>query len=173
MNFRFPERKGGGHRYVGDPGSGRPSAPRPRPPRTAARAPPRPRCAPHRADGTDERARGAIGIAAHDHHRFLITATSTPRGLAFTGDIDLDTRSQAEAALSAAVGWEGDLHVDLTRVGLIDAGGLRLLADTAARLRFGRRLVLRVPPGRVRRLIRLASVDVCPRVQVDGARDVR
>lgn len=110
-----------------------------------------------------EHGQGSIVLDVHacpDSARELlrIARTTRPQGLRLSGDVDFVTYGLLEQAL-ASIAHGGDIHLDLAQVGFIDMAGTRLLATTAARLRPGRRLVLRAPPPQMARVLKLTGWD--------------
>ncbi|MGZ8786324.1 MAG: STAS domain-containing protein [Acidimicrobiia bacterium] len=75
------------------------------------------------------------------------------------GEIDLATVSQLEEALTASMGSDTDVAVDLTGVTFMDSTGLRaLLAANQNLSGSGRRLALIVAGGPVDRLLDISGV---------------
>ncbi|MDA8368929.1 MAG: STAS domain-containing protein [Nocardiopsaceae bacterium] len=112
---------------------------------------------------------GNIAPQSESDSRFRVTSVRIPQGVAFSGECDLSSLREVEDALSAALESEQDVHVDLSGLLFIDAGGLRLLGTTADRLPRSRYLVLYYPPPQVHRMLSLARVDADPNVIVRGA----
>ncbi|MEU5861271.1 STAS domain-containing protein [Nonomuraea sp. NPDC047529] len=86
-----------------------------------------------------------------------------PFGLRVRGEIDHHGRS----ALARALAWalrigETDLHLDLSELTFIDAGGLRLIMSAATGLPPPRRLVLQNASPTVRELLALLGWRLGP-----------
>jgi ABC-type transporter Mla MlaB component len=79
-----------------------------------------------------------------------------PFGLRVRGDIDRASRPVLARALAWAIRTgKTDIHLDLSELTFIDAAGLRLIAQTAARLPPPRALVLQHAPASVPGLLAL------------------
>jgi anti-anti-sigma regulatory factor len=88
--------------------------------------------------------------------------------LRLAGDADLSACSSVEQALAVPVAAGGDVHLDLEALTFADVSITRLLAQTAAGLGPGRKLVLhRASPG-LRRLVQLCWPDL-PGLEVTDA----
>ncbi|GGS92041.1 STAS domain-containing protein [Nonomuraea spiralis] len=86
-----------------------------------------------------------------------------PFGLRVRGELDRHGRP----ALARALAWasrigEADIHLDLSELTFIDAGGLRLIIGTATDLPPPRRLVLQHAPASVRELLALLGWRLGP-----------
>ncbi|NUP67380.1 MAG: STAS domain-containing protein [Nonomuraea sp.] len=86
-----------------------------------------------------------------------------PFGLRVRGEIDHAGRP----ALARALAWalrigETDIHLDLSELTFIDAGGLRLILSTAADLPPPRRLILQHASPSVRELLALLGWRLGP-----------
>lgn len=91
-------------------------------------------------------------------------------GLRVTGEIDLVSHGMWERALRGALaGWTGDVHLDLTGLRFIDAGGTTLLIQVAISSAGGQRFVLHDPPPCLRRVLKLLWPDVTAVVIEGGA----
>ncbi|MGR6919532.1 STAS domain-containing protein [[Actinomadura] parvosata] len=85
-----------------------------------------------------------------------VLAMVHPFGLRVRGDIDRAGRPLLARALAWAVRTgKSDIHLDLSELTFIDAAGLQLIAQTAARLPPHRALVLRHAPASVPGLLAL------------------
>jgi anti-anti-sigma regulatory factor len=62
------------------------------------------------------------------------------RALRILGTVDHRTTGALGAALETALGWSGDVWVDMSGLEFIDLAGMRVLAHAAGRLEAGRRL---------------------------------
>jgi anti-sigma B factor antagonist len=82
------------------------------------------------------------------------------RIVAFTGDLDIASESEATAALEAALGEGGVLVADLRAVDFLDSTGVRVLlgADLRAREK-GVRFGVARGGGMVRRLLEVTRID--------------
>ncbi|MEU1391012.1 MULTISPECIES: STAS domain-containing protein [unclassified Nonomuraea] len=90
-----------------------------------------------------------------------------PFGLRVRGEIDHHGRP----ALARALAWalrigETDIHLDLSELTFIDAGGLRLIISTATDLPPPRRLVLQNASSTVRELMELLGWRLGPEDQL-------
>jgi anti-anti-sigma factor len=90
-----------------------------------------------------------------------VAETAPGAELELRGRLDARTLPHARAALHGAVdAGTGDLVVDVAALEVWDAAGLGLLLGAHHRAaRRGRRLVLRDPSPRLRRLVRLARLQ--------------
>jgi anti-sigma B factor antagonist len=81
--------------------------------------------------------------------------------LALGGRLDGSNVSEVRASLEGLIAaTDGDVVVDMTRVDVIDAIGLGMLAATHRRLeRAGRHLVLRGCAGQVRRVLAVTGLN--------------
>ncbi|WP_067797183.1 MEDS domain-containing protein [Actinomadura formosensis] len=94
-------------------------------------------------------------IALRDLHEVLVEVdpefddgvlrmvrTFAPAGLRLEGELDATRHGAVAARLAQVMARHGGVHLDLSRLGFIDLGGLDLLARLAARLPAGGTLVL-------------------------------
>jgi anti-sigma B factor antagonist len=87
-----------------------------------------------------------------------------------SGEIDLATAGQLRDRLIAAVlDADVDVVVDLSGVTFLDSTGLEVLVRTNSRLvSAGRRLVVRDPSQRVRRVLGVSGLDTVLRIEETG-----
>jgi anti-anti-sigma factor len=130
---------------------------------------------PNRPLGSRPPTRGAGPGAAGEDCEFSdaiarITRTRKPYGLRLEGEVDQANVDKLAAALAVLVGAGQDVHLDLSRLGFMDVGGLRLLTDTARGLPDGQYLVLEAVPPHLRRILSLVGWDRTPGLKIGGAR---
>lgn len=90
--------------------------------------------------------------------RLTIWNGGAPRLLVLEGDIDSHTAPKLDAAV-LALGVDGDVVVDLSRVGFVDSSGLRVLVTAhTALVSQNQRLVLRSPSDAVVRLFEITGL---------------
>jgi anti-anti-sigma factor len=91
----------------------------------------------------------------------VLTRATGPGELLVEGDVDpVNGPAVAAAVLAAPATTEGDLRVDLSRLGLLGSAGVRALLDGSRPLRAaGGRLVLHRVPSHAERVLRSCAVD--------------
>jgi anti-anti-sigma factor len=82
--------------------------------------------------------------------QLVITRTSSPTGLSFTGVIDFFNVESVARSLNSVLDGEGDLHIDLSRLEFCDVSGIRALVSAAESVGDRRRLVLHGLPPQLR-----------------------
>jgi anti-anti-sigma regulatory factor len=108
------------------------------------------------------------GIAGDGNLR--ITPTSSPPGLAITGEIDEPSYGDLAAALERLTAGPGEIHVDLAGVEYCDLVGLRAIVGlTGANDQdHSRRVVLHNVPPHVRTVLGILGWDCTPGLIMDG-----
>lgn len=91
-----------------------------------------------------------------------VTPLSGQRGVRVTGEINVLTRAQWVSALdrvtataTTGTAGDGDVHLELSELSFVDAGGAAALAACAQRLGEGRRMVLHDPPPALNRILEI------------------
>lgn len=87
-------------------------------------------------------------------------------GLRLSGEVDRSNIVELAAALDSMFRDDQDFHVCLADVHYVDVAAVRLLAETARRLRDGYRLVLRSPGPLIRAILRIYGWDAVPSLQL-------
>ena len=113
--------------------------------------------------------------------QLVITRTGIPSGLSVSGSIDYYNAEAVAAALtrelhsavpgadglSDAINGNGDLHIDVTCLEFADVAGIRALVRIAENSGFGRRLVLRGLPARIRTVIAVVGWSDLPNLVLE------
>lgn len=76
-------------------------------------------------------------------------------GLKVSGEINVRNRDAWETLLDRLPATGSDIHLDLSELRMVDAGGAAALAATAQQLGPGHRVVLHDPPWALRRILNL------------------
>lgn len=99
-----------------------------------------------------------------------ITPTSSPPGLAITGEIDESTYGDLAAALGRLTAGPGEIHVDLAGVKYCDLAGLRAIVGVtgANGQDHSRRVVLHNLPPQLRTVLGILGWDCTPGLIMDG-----
>ena len=95
------------------------------------------------------------------HTEIVVYDHGAAPGLTVRGEIDIATTPQLELALEKAIGEStGAFVLDLCELEFLDSSGLNLMLRARAALaRDKRTLAIVCPPGPVRRVIQIASLD--------------
>ncbi|WP_207400770.1 STAS domain-containing protein [Actinomadura roseirufa] len=99
-----------------------------------------------------------------------VVELADPPGMRVAGEIGVLNRDQWAAALDRALAACAgtDVHLELSELSFVDAGGTAVLAAVAQRLDGGRRVVLHEPPRVLDRILRtlwpqVPGIEVRPR----------
>ncbi|MFQ6143115.1 MEDS domain-containing protein [Streptomyces seoulensis] len=90
------------------------------------------------------------------------------RALRVVGDVDYQSAAALAAALETAMGWPGDITVDMSGLDFIDLAGVRALVQTAERLSEGRRMHIVELTPMLRHVMHVVGWDRIPALTVNA-----
>lgn len=103
-----------------------------------------------------------------DRSESVLEVTPLPDGdgFALAGTLDLGTAEDARRSIEPAWRPGAEITLDLTRLEFMDSTGLNLIVETLRALGDDGRLVVRVPRGIVRRILRVSGLERRPNLTV-------
>jgi anti-anti-sigma regulatory factor len=132
---------------------------------TWAPAEPRTVQVPEEAEESDGRSAGP-GIELFADKQLVVLRTTVPPGVRFAGEIDASNSYAVSDSLAAAVGLDGDIHVDVSNLLFCDISGIRELVSAAESMDRGRRLLLHGMPALLETVIRVVGWNQLPTLVV-------
>lgn len=106
----------------------------------------------------------AAGGAVYVDRQLVVTRTTRPDGLRFSGEIDMTNSHAVMQSALTAFPEAGNPHLDLSALVFCDISGIRALVDAAESLDTGRPLMLHGLPGPVENVIRVTGWSDLPSV---------
>ena len=98
--------------------------------------------------------------------RLHIVRTDQPPGLRLIGDVAARTVPPLAQALADLLQDQHEIHLDLTRLGIMDLDGVTLLLSTARQLPQDGRLILHGLPPHLRQILHLTGWDATPGLEL-------
>ena len=98
--------------------------------------------------------------------QLVVLRTASPPGIRLEGEIDASNSNAVSSAVAAAVGLEGDVHVDVSNLLFCDISGIRELVSAAQAMVPGRRLLLHGMPALLETVIRVVGWSRMPTLVV-------
>jgi anti-anti-sigma factor len=111
-----------------------------------------------------------------DNEIFSIARRGDPVHIVLAGELDFPSLPQLTAALLAAAGGSGVLHVDLADVSFCDLAALRTIigltqhSETQQPQRRPRSVVLHNVPAHIERVLQIVGWDTTPGLTIDTGR---
>jgi anti-anti-sigma regulatory factor len=121
---------------------------------------------PEPAEAADGRTVGVGSAELYADKQLVVLRTAAPPGIRFEGEIDASNSNAVSAALAAAAGLDGDVHVDVSSLLFCDISGIRELVTAAQAMPPGRRLLLHGMPARLETVIRVVGWSRLPTLVV-------
>jgi anti-anti-sigma factor len=99
--------------------------------------------------------------------QLVVSRTTSPSGLSFTGEIDTSNSHAVGEAITSAQVPDRDIHIDVGGLVFCDISGIRAFVKTAEGLPKGRRMLLHGMPAQLETVIkavgwnRISALVVC------------
>lgn len=106
----------------------------------------------------------------YSDRQLVVTRTAEPRGLMFSGEIDMTNSDAVATSLARDFPVPGDAHLDLRHLIFCDISGIRALVDTAEALGPGRRVLLHGLPEQLATVMRVTGWSELPTLVICDCR---
>jgi len=108
----------------------------------------------------------AAGVKVYADRQLVVSRTSSPAGIKFTGEMDASNSHAVGSSIAAAMIPDHDMHVDVTDLQFCDVSGIRALVAAAGGLNHGRRLLLHGMPTQLKTVIEVVGWSELPTLEV-------
>lgn len=113
----------------------------------------------------DLRAHAAAGARVYADKQLVVSRTSAPIGIKFTGEIDASNAHSVSSSIAVAMVPDHDLHIDVSPLLFCDISGIRAFVSAAEGLTAGQ-LLLHGMPRQLETVIRAVGWDRLPTLAV-------
>jgi anti-anti-sigma factor len=108
----------------------------------------------------------AAGVKVYADRQLVVSRTSSPAGIKFTGEMDASNSHAVGSSIAVAMIPDQDLHVDVSDLQFCDISGIRALVAAAEGLNQGRGLLLHGMPPQLKTVIKVVGWSRLPTLVV-------
>lgn len=103
-----------------------------------------------------------LGAEVYADKQLVVSRTTSPDGLSFSGEIDASNSHAVGTAISSAQVPDRDIHIEVASLLFCDISGIRAFVSAAEALPKGRRLLLHGMPAQLETVIKVVGWNRMP-----------
>ena len=107
-----------------------------------------------------------MGAPVYADKQLVVSRTTSPDGLSFSGEIDASNSHAVGTAISTAQVNDRDIHIEVAGLLFCDISGIRAFVSAAEALPKGRRLLLHGMPAQLETVIKVVGWNRMPSLVV-------
>jgi anti-anti-sigma regulatory factor len=107
-----------------------------------------------------------MGAPVYADKQLVVSRTTSPDGLSFSGEIDASNSHAVGTAISSAQVPDRDIHIEVASLLFCDISGIRAFVSAAEALPRGRRLLLHGMPAQLETVIKVVGWNRMPSLVV-------